>query len=253
MPGMASAATAPMADGDRADGQGRDDAVRERLRRSVAALRAEHRGQDGDAEHAADLADGVGGAGRLALLLAAARRRARRWRPGRRTGPCPTPASRNGGTSSRVGDGRRERRRPASRARSPAAPARRHQHAAADPVGRGCPRSARRASASPSTAASAGPPRSGDAALHDLQVLGRAGRSSRTSRSTSAATPGWPPRTRGCGRSAAAASASASAAPRRRTPPAATAPTASEPTISGCVQPARCRGRGPRRRRAGRR
>jgi hypothetical protein len=57
-----------------ADQDRRVHAVHERLTALVAALAGEHRGQHGDAEHSAQLADGVVGPGRDALLLRPHRR-----------------------------------------------------------------------------------------------------------------------------------------------------------------------------------
>ena len=115
----------------RADGQHRRadprrarHAVGEGLRRGVGAVGGEHRGEHGDAERAADLADRVRRAGGLAGLLgrtAASTALA----VGANTSAMPVPAEDERDDERAVGDvGRRDRREPA-RSRSPAAPARR--------------------------------------------------------------------------------------------------------------------------------
>ena len=124
-------------------------AVGERLRRRVGAVGGEHRGQHGDAERAADLADRVGRARGLAGLLRADRAEhgvGRRREHQRHAGA----GERRTGSRTRRRRGRRRRPTPASRSRSPAAPSPvEHQRARADAVARAGPRSARRTSASP--------------------------------------------------------------------------------------------------------
>ena len=83
----------------------------------VAAVVGEDRGEHGHAEDAAELADGVVRAGRLALLIAAAPSRARRSRPARRTAHADA-AEDEGADELRV---RRRRRRDAAIQPSPMA------------------------------------------------------------------------------------------------------------------------------------
>ena len=76
---------------DGADEHGRHHAVDEGLRAGEAALAGEDGRQDGHAEDAAQLADGVAGARRLALLLRPHRAQSARWPSARRRGPCRCP------------------------------------------------------------------------------------------------------------------------------------------------------------------
>ena len=126
----------------------------------------------------------------------------------------PTPAITNAGTRPPVGDRRRgDHGDPAEAGRH-----QRHagdeQRAGADAVAEDAGDRAPRRSASPSRAACAARPAAASSPAPPGST-GRAGRSRRTCRSSSAARSRWPPRRRGCGRSAAGPSARGRAAPRR--------------------------------------
>ena len=141
----------------RADPRRARQAVGEGLRRRVGAVGGEHRGQHGDAQRPADLADRVRRARGLTGLLRADGVQDRVGR--RREHQRHARAGQDERDHERaVGDGRASTRAPASRSRSPAAPARSPSAGASRCGPRAGPRSARRASASPSTAACAGRP-----------------------------------------------------------------------------------------------
>ena len=99
--------------------------VGEGLRRRVGAVGGEHRGQHGDAERPAELADRVRRARGLAGLLPGARTLSTALAVGAKTSAIPAPASMNGITNVAVGRVGRGDRRRASRSRPPAARARR--------------------------------------------------------------------------------------------------------------------------------
>ena len=166
-----------------------------RLGRPVAALVGEDRRQHRDSEHAAQLADGVVRPRRLARFDQPHRAHDQ----GRDRGeeePHADPRQRERRDDLGVGHGRREHRRHPRRARSPATRAR-PRGTACRRCGRSAPpRSGRRSSASPSTAACECPPAAASSPARSGGT-GSAGRSSRTCRRTSAATRRSRPRT--CG------------------------------------------------------
>ena len=122
------------------------------------ARAAEHRRQHRHAEHAAELADRVGRARRLAGLLRADRAE-HRVGGGREDERHAGAAHHERGHEQAVGDVRRGDHPDPARARRLQGQPGRHQRTRADPVGERARRAARRASACRSTAASAAPPR----------------------------------------------------------------------------------------------
>ena len=222
MPGTSSATSAPTASTAAPTGSAAVMPSTYCCGESVAAGAREHGRQHRDAEHAAELADRVRRARGLADLLG-------RTEPstaladGAKTSAMPAPPATNAGSSVVYATPTSEHRgEPGDRERLQREPGR-HQRPRADPVAEDARRSARRRSASPSTAAcgcptpaARAPPRSGRTA--------RGRRSSRRRRRTSRTTRRSSPRTCGCGRSAAAASAAARGPPRAGTAPSSTRP-----------------------------
>ena len=130
------------ADDGRADPDGRRQPVDEGRAGPVAAVAREDRGEHGDAEDAAELADRVVGAGRLALLAPAAPTPRTTFATGAKKSAMPMPERMNGADELRVGHRRRrDRRDPAEADRLQREPD------AHDPRAAGCGPTARRRSA----------------------------------------------------------------------------------------------------------